>query len=88
MTAQRLVLGESARVVAEDEEGIRLEGPLRLRPGRDVDVIRTAGRGAGMPPRRALVWSWRLIGVGSQGPVYRGDCRWTQMERVRDTPAI
>ena len=74
---QRLSLGHTARVVQEDSGGIAIEAEARLCPGHEVDLVFTAtSTAAGSPPRRALVWSWRLIGIGANGPRYHGYCRW------------
>ena len=74
---QRLCLGRTVRVVTEDAGGMVLDADARLCPGREVDVVfTTMAEVPGRPPRRALVWSWRLVGVGSDGPRYHGYCRW------------
>lgn len=69
----RLRLGRDARVLREDADEVEIESTERLAPGRAVVVFRT-GNDAG---RVALVSGWRLVRVGSDGPVYRGCCRWT-----------
>ena len=74
---QRLCLGRTTRIVEEDADGVRLDADARLCPGLEVDVVFAAAPTApGPPPRRALVWSWRLVGVDSDGPRYHGYCRW------------
>jgi hypothetical protein len=77
MTTQRLRLGGEMQVVGEDDCGVTISGPLRLCPGRDVDLISGWVPGQESAIRRALVWNWRLTRVGSDGPVYEGYCRWT-----------
>lgn len=73
MIRQRVVIGKDAVVVTEDEQGLELECGVRLSPGRLVDVSRTAGT---RTARTAMVWSWRLVRMGSSGPRYRGYCCW------------
>ncbi len=60
-------------VLREDDEEVEIESGVRLAPGRPVLMFRT-GNDAG---RLAVVSGWRLIRMSSQGPVYRGCCRWT-----------
>lgn len=72
----RLQLGRDARVLREDEDEVELESTARLAPGRAVLMFRT-GNDEG---RVAVVCGWRLVRVGSQGPVYRGCCRWTSRD--------
>lgn len=59
-------------VLRADEAGVELEGPIRLAPGRTVDVVWEDERSE----RLAVVWTWVLVRMGSTGPVYRGLCRW------------
>lgn len=76
LTRQRVRLGMTTRVVAEDPDGIALEGESRLWPGREVDLVFSALVVPPPAPRRAVVWSWRFVGMGNAGPLYRGYCRW------------
>jgi hypothetical protein len=71
----KLVLGRDADVVRETTDGLELDGRVRLRPGFVVEVLPRLGERA-LPCRVALVWTWRLRAVGSNGPIYRGICRW------------
>lgn len=73
MTRTAIRLGEEAIVLREDDSGIELESPVRLAPGRWVALGPARG-----PARRALVWSWQLVAVGSTGPRYRGWCFWNE----------
>jgi len=70
----RLRIGPEARILREDETGIEVESEARLAPGRIVLVLRS-GRDEG---RVAFVLAWRLVDMGSAGPVYRGCCRWEE----------
>jgi hypothetical protein len=73
--APTLVVGRDVRVVRETDDGLELIGPVRLRPGSLVDVL-SSSEGSAAPRRLAIVWTWRLVAVGSTGPAYRGTCRW------------
>ena len=71
---QRVCIGRDVRTVTERADSIELEGRRRLRPGRSVDVTRIID---GHPlVRAAVVWSWTVTSVGSDGPIFRGVCRW------------
>ncbi len=74
MIGARVEIGRDVQTAEESLEGIELIGRVRLYPGRPVEVI---SRPAGAPvARRALVRSWRIVQLGSGGPVYRGACVW------------
>jgi hypothetical protein len=73
VTRQRVSLGPLVSLVGEDDAGVEIEAPIRLAPGRTVDVVRPGDEPNG---RLAVVWSWRLVSMGRDGPVYRGICRW------------
>jgi len=73
MMRSRLQLGRDARVLRESDEEVELESRERLAPGRTVIMFRSSNDAG----RVAVVVGWRLVDVGSQGPVYRGCCRWT-----------
>jgi hypothetical protein len=70
----RLVLGRDLTLVMEREEGVEIEGRGRLRPGRDIEIVRAGGSGA--EARRAEILSWRIVQIGSDGVLFRGFCRW------------
>ncbi|MCC7007293.1 MAG: hypothetical protein IT184_00600 [Acidobacteria bacterium] len=72
----RVRIGSDVKTLGEWPGGIELEGRLRLRPGREVDVVDT-GPDAPASPRRAVVWSWTVVAVGRNGPLFRGICHWT-----------
>jgi hypothetical protein len=82
MTRSSLRLADEATVLHEDETGIELASTIRLSPGRWVEL-----RDDGTASRKALVWSWRIVGVGSNGPQYRGWCRWDGADGESSTPA-
>jgi len=72
----RIQVGRDVRSLGVRSGAIELEGYTRLRPGRPVEVI------LGTPadpdtPRRAIVWSWTVVAVGRNGPLFRGVCHWT-----------
>jgi hypothetical protein len=69
----RLQLGRDARVLRETDDEVELESAERLAPGRPVLMFRTGNDNG----RVAMVAGWRLVRMGSHGPVYRGCCRWT-----------
>jgi hypothetical protein len=78
MTRQRVRVGRDVRVVSDGPDGVELEGPARLAPGRPVDIVLAAPAGVSAPPvRTALVWSWSVVRVGRAGATYRGLCRWS-----------
>jgi hypothetical protein len=68
-----LHLGPPVALVAEDAHGIEIEAPVRLAPGRTVDVVSDRDEAV---VRMAVVWTWNLIRLGREGPRYRGICRW------------
>ena len=73
---RRIQVGRQVRVIGETSDGIHLEGVARLRPGHVVDLLLDAAPGAVAPVRRALVQSWTVSRLGSDGPTYVGQCRW------------
>ena len=74
MIRARVEIGRDVQAAAETPEGVELVGRVRLLPGRPVEIV---SRPFGAPlTRRALVHSWRIVQLGSGGPMYRGDCRW------------
>lgn len=74
MIRARVEIGREVQCVAETHDAIELTGRMRLHPGRPVDVVTQPGRDGGT--RRGIVHSWRVVALGSGGPVYRGTCRW------------
>jgi hypothetical protein len=74
VTRPRVRVGDAVRIVTEDSAGVELEGPVRLAPGRPIDV---EIEGPAMSVRSAIVWSCRLVSVGPGRPTYRGYCRWS-----------
>ena len=71
----RVVIGRDVDVIRDGPDEIELIGRVRLRPGFVVDITPGAKR-----PRPsagpAMVQSWRIRVLGSNGPIYRGVCRW------------
>jgi hypothetical protein len=61
-------------MVSEGEEGVEIEGRGRLRPGRDIELVRAGGICTEV--RRAEILSWRVVRIGSDGILFRGFCRW------------
>ena len=87
MTPSRILIGRDAIVVRELPEGLDLAGRVRLRPGYFVDVVFAPQAQDGRALRRAFVWSWVVVSLGSPakagasgsgGPLYRGICRWDE----------
>ena len=76
MTRGQLVLGRDAEVIRETTGGIEVVSRLRLRPGFMVHVVSPAATTRGAACRPALVVSWWIRAVGSDGTTYRGFCRW------------
>jgi hypothetical protein len=75
-TRPRVRVGRDVEIVQESLEGLALEGRIRLRPGRGVELLLPSPGRHGLAVRRAHVWSWEVAALGSDGPVYRGFCRW------------
>lgn len=72
-------VGRGLTVLAIHEDGVELEGVCRLAPGREVVLFGVApvpARG-----RRAYVGTWRLVGTGRSGLIYRGYCGWIAERR-------
>ena len=70
-------IGRDVRVQAEFEDGVELEGYVRLSPGQPVDVIWPETAAATPPPvQSAFVWTWRVVALGSGRPMYQGFCQW------------
>ena len=76
VTVTRVQVGREVHSLGERADGIELEGRSRLRPGHDIEIVLIPATG---PPivRRAVVWSWSVVAVGRNGPVFRGLCHWT-----------
>ena len=72
MTRANLRLGDEATTLREDETGLEVESPVRLAPGRWIELRDDQSC------RRAFVWSWRVVRVGSNGLQYRGLCLWSE----------
>jgi hypothetical protein len=76
MTTQRVWLDRDLVVISERQTGLELVGPVRLRPGAPVEVMSRI-HASGPPTKRvAVVWTWQLTGMGSEGPRYRGCLNW------------
>ena len=73
---RRIQIGHHVRVVADTGDGLQLEGATRLLPGHPIDLLLDATRGATGPIRRAVVVTWTVERLGSEGPTYAGRCRW------------
>jgi hypothetical protein len=73
VVSARLVIGRDLQLLSETDEGVEVEGRARLRPGRDIELVRGAG-----PPqvRRAVLSSWRVVRIAPDGVVFRGFCQW------------
>jgi len=76
MTRHRVCIGRDVSAVSEHADGIELEGQTRLRPGDEILIVRPSSGDAPLV-RTAMVWSWYVRRLGSDGPTYRGICRWT-----------
>lgn len=72
-------IGRGLSVVAEDEQGVELEGPARLSPGRAIVLVGVASAPA--RGRRAYVASWRVLRLARGGLIYRGYCVWLRDEQ-------
>jgi hypothetical protein len=72
MSPSRLRAGRDFVLLREDDSGVEIESEARLSPGRVIELLSPERT------RRAVVWSWWLVAVGSDGPIYRGACRWTR----------
>ena len=72
----RLSIGRDLQLVAENDEGVEVEGRARLRPGRDIELARGTLGDCTPDVRRAVVHSWRVARIGRDDVLYRGFCRW------------
>ena len=75
-TRPRVRVGRDVEIVQESLEGLALEGRIRLRPGRGVELLLPSPGRRGLAVRRAHVLSWEVAAMGSEGLLYRGFCRW------------
>jgi hypothetical protein len=71
VSRRRCVVGRDVRVVDVRPGEVEIESALRLRPGAVIDV-----HDEGVRP--AVVVSWAVTRLGSDGTVYRGRCRWLE----------
>jgi len=76
MTSRRIHVGRDVRLVGESDEGVDLEGVTRLRPGETVELVRPDPAGRPQPGRKAEVYTWFVVRVGSDGPMFAGHCIW------------
>jgi len=76
MTGARVRLGWDVKLLAENADGLELEGPIRLRPGRLIEIVLDTPPAGTLLVKRALVWEWTMVKTGSSGPTFRGFCRW------------
>jgi len=76
VTPRRVFIGRDVKLVREMPDGVDLAGRIRLRPGHSVDLVLPPRMSGEIQARRALVWSWTIVSLGSSGPMYRGLCRW------------
>jgi hypothetical protein len=74
--APRFTLGHDLHLVAEQDDGVEVEGRVRLRPGREIELVVLQGSRGREHVLRAMVWSWRVVVAGNAGVVFRGFCRW------------
>lgn len=74
MSPYRVHLGRDVEVVGQQAETVELMGRVRLRPGALVELL--AGSADSGSARVARVESWVLVELGSDGPMFRGLCRW------------
>ena len=73
---RRIVLERDVCVVRDTSEGAELRGPARLSPGAPITLVGLRGTDGARTDRAAVMHSWRLHAMGSNGPIYRGLCRW------------
>lgn len=71
VSRRRCVVGRDIRVVEVRTGEVDIESALRLRPGSVIDVYDDGCR-------PAMVVSWAVTRLGSEGTVYRGRCRWLE----------
>ena len=70
---RRYVVGRDVVSVESTPDGILLEGCVRLRPNALIDICDELCR-------TARVVSWTVATLGSDGPRFRGWCRWEPVE--------
>ena len=71
----RVILGKDARAIRESGDRIWLEGSVRLSPGQRVALVERVTFGGERQQRQAVVVSWAIASLSSQGPLFRGVCR-------------
>lgn len=71
----RVVVGRDVDVIHAGAEIIELVGRVRLRPGFIIEISPGRAR-TDWTTAQATVESWRIRVLGSNGPIYRGVCRW------------
>ena len=76
--APRYRIGRDLVAISLTGEGAWLEGRLRLRPGRVVELVEVPS-GHGPEARHAMVECWAVANLGKNGPVYRGKCTWVEL---------
>jgi len=75
----RYRLGRDVITLESTSECAVLQGTRRLRPGFVVELLDTSAS-VGVSERRAMVESWVLVALGTNGPIYRGRCRWVDVD--------
>ena len=83
----RVIIGRDVDVIRDGPDQIELVGRVRLRPGFVVEIA-PGPRRSGPTARSAMVRSWRIRVLGSNGPIYRGVCAWYPSSAARsgDSP--
>ncbi|MEO6223881.1 MAG: hypothetical protein ABIP90_11590 [Vicinamibacterales bacterium] len=76
-TIPRYRVGRDLMPINLTAEDAWLEGRHRLRPGRVIELADVPSS-HGPEQRHAMVESWAVASVGSNGPLYRGRCRWVE----------
>jgi hypothetical protein len=73
---RRIVVGREVRVTHEGADEVHLEGAARLCPGQRIELIFGSGTPTSSSHRTACVVCWEIFELGTNGPKYRGICRW------------
>jgi hypothetical protein len=76
VTSRRLQVGSQVHITAETLDAVQLEGTIRLRPGKTVELVMPASHGSPALTGVACVRSWSIARLGNEGPTYEGRCVW------------
>ena len=84
---RRVQIGRDVLILTELDDGVEMEGAVRLRPGDQMEVV-WPGTGDQAPVvRSAFLWTWAVTRLGSGRPIYTGFCEWNAPSGAGSTPS-